>query len=417
MSHSQKIKFLLEDHDLDGLVKILRNSGDPVLRAEAAGALGELDDMEAVEALIRTALQDPDPAVQKAARSSLDLLLGSQADLAISTYCSGPPDRDAWLHVSEAASSIQPSAMGQSANGLDLKVRYLLSQGDLFGLVSLLRTKQGSGLRAQAAEALGKLGDLEATEFLVRAHLEDPDGEVRQAARQALHGLIGTQTGLAIASYRSTSHEPDEWLQDLSLDVAEEEEVDDETEWEEVDEKGEPDEASEDAPDLSDLVPPHDPVQARWDDENLDGLMAVLSHEIDPEMRLRAIQALRRSSDMRAISALAQTSLAGDDKRVREAARSILQERFGDDAEDIIESYRDELKLEDLDEDEESDGDEADETNSDQDYPGPLSTQSSSAYSDHAPVIQEGGLPWGLIGLVGLGILVILGVLFFLLTR
>ena len=80
MPSSSTVQRLKEDHDLEGLVSALRYQGDPILRGDAAVALGELDDLEAVEFLIRSFLEDPDPTVQKAARAALDSLVGSEAN-------------------------------------------------------------------------------------------------------------------------------------------------------------------------------------------------------------------------------------------------------------------------------------------------------------------------------------------------
>ena len=48
-------------------------------------------------------------------------------------------------------------------------IRSMLADRDLNALVAALRSPSDAGLRAQAARALGELGDIDATESLIRA--------------------------------------------------------------------------------------------------------------------------------------------------------------------------------------------------------------------------------------------------------
>jgi len=304
------------------------------------------------------------------------------------------------------------------------KIKFLLEYHDVNGLVNLLRDPQDPDLRGQAAEALGELDDMQAAEPLIRSILQDPDPAVQKTARASLENLIGSQASLAISAYRSGLDKSDPWLMETSSSDAGDAELDEEMEWEETEED---DESDEDADDLDEDgleslqdIPASDSAQTRWDEENLHGLILVLSHESDPAMRLRAIRALKNSSNMAAIAALAQTSLWGDDTSVRQAAYAALKERFGDDADSVIESYREggpEIEepeeADEFEETEELDA-EAEErpgSGARQDYSGPLPAQKPAGYSQHPPVIQEGGMPWGLIGIVGVGLLVVLGLI------
>ena len=416
MPGNQKIKIMLLDHDLAGLVKMLRNPIEPGQRVEAAEALGKLDDIEAVEPLIRATLQDPDAGVQKTARASLELLVGSQAPLAISTYRNGPPDPDPWLF--ELPGSIGQPGAGLKRLSVTTADKLLDFQSDMYGLVSLLRSPSDPATRIQAAQALGELGDLEATEFLARSFLQDPDLEVRDAAHLALKTLLGAQAEFAISSYRNGPQDSDAWLQDVSLAGGGNGAFENETEWVEVEEDEELAGQEEAETESAHGLPAANAAQARWDEENLPGLIAVLAHESDPGMRLKAIQVLQRSSDMRAISALAQTSLWGDDESVRQAARNALEDRFGDDSANIIESYREGgPEIEDIYPEEDDLGEETQETRPGLAYPEPLENAPASSYADHPPVIEEAGLPWVLIGMVGLGILLVAVVLIFLIVR
>ena len=408
MTSSPRIQWLKEDHDIEGLVRALRHPIDPILRAEAAKALAELDDLEAVEYLIRSTLEDPDSGVQKAARSALEDLIGAEANQAISSYRSGPPDPDPWLQDSLAEPTRKESAMDGLPSPVQqsFKIRSLKADGDLDGLVGWLRDPMDPMVREEAALALGELGNLDVTESLIRSHLEDPNEEVRKIARQALESLVGSQTDLAIAAYRSGPVETDPWLVDYS-DHAEEE-SDDEENWEEM--AG--DDLMENLAAEGDELRPElevDPERAQWDRQNLDGLIAVLRNENDPTLRLRAIQALQHSSNIHAISFLAQTALYNDDPDLRAAAQSALEARFGDDAPGIIEGYREaDLNKELLaDEDEEVDEEEEEPEESGSPF------QQSPSFQEYPQpqVIREDAMNWRLIlaaGLVVLGVAAII---------
>jgi len=396
---SRQIQWLIEDHDLQGLVRFLRHPFDPILRAEAAQALGELDDLEAVEPLIRSSLEDPDLAVQKAARSALDELIGSEAKQAIASYRSGPPEMDPWLldNLAEPTfiTPLQPNHT----------IRRLQSRRDLDGLVGWLRDPADPKVRQEAALALGEMGNLDATEWLIRAHIEDPNEEVRKTARQALDSLVGSQADLAISAYRSGPAETVPWL--LAQAALAEEPSENEEEWEELsgedlmdylDEAAAGDEGEDEQDeDLAD-VPEGDP----GDDESLHGLITVLQTSRDPALRQRAFQHLLRSHNIHAIWYLAQTALNSDDPEMRAAAQAALDERFGDQAGGILQGYKDgnleRVELDETDEDEEED-DEPEEAES------PFQPSPSLQNSPQPQVIREDTTNWRLVFVAGLVLL------------
>jgi len=418
MPTSSKIQRMKENHDLEGLVAAMRYPGDPILRNDAAKALGELDDLEAVESLIRAFLEDPDSTVQKSARAALDSLVGSEANLAISTYRSGPPDTEPWLQdgLVESSGNKEPADVFTSSDAQSYKIRSLKADRNLDGLIDCLRDPVDILMREEAALAIGELGNLDATDSLIRSHLEDPNEEVREVAYHALETLLGSQTDLAIATYRSGPLDSDPWLVDYSH--SDEIDADDDEEWDEVPS----DELMEYL--ASDRHKPHeeleiDPEQAKWDRQNLDGLIAVLRNEKDAALHLRAIQALQRSSNIRAISFLAQTALYNDDPTVRTAARNALETRFGDEAAGIIEGYRDAYNSEEEDLDDEDDFDEKDEEEEEdgepQDSGGLVQKAASFQEYGQPQVIQEEKINWRLVMVSGL-VLVAAAVVLLLLT-
>jgi len=241
-----------------------------------------------------------------------------------------------------------------------------------------IRYSQDPATRLKAARALGESDDIQAVPWLIRSVVEDPDPQVRQAARESLQNLIGAETDLALKTYRA-SPEEDAWL--VEPDEDEESEISE--------------------PDME-------------DDLYLSGLVTVLRSHADAEMRLKAIRQLQESSDLRVIAALSETVLWTDDETVREAARSSLEARFGEGTEEIIQSYQMQDYLE-----EEQDDDEDEEPQSYYGYgleQPPSSTRvqrhfraETTAPQPAEPVSKEEGTPWLLvvIGVVGVIVMVI----------
>ena len=409
MPSSSKIQFMKEDHDLEGLVGALRHPGDPILRSDAAKALGELDDLEAVEYLIRAFLQDPDTTVQKAALTALDSLIGSEANLVISTYRSGPPDPESWLQdgLVGATWKKEPVDVFASSDPQSYKIRSLKASRNLDGLIGCLRDPVDILMRDEAALAIGELGNLDGADPLIRSYLEDPNEEVRKVAYQALETLLGSQTDLAIATYRSGPVDSDPWLVDYSH--SDEIGAEDNEKWEEVASDELMEYLASDRDETNDKLEV-DPEQAQWDRQNLDGLIAVLRNEKDANLHLRAIQALQHSSNIRAISFLAQTALYNDDPTVRTAALTALETRFGDEAAGIIEGYRDVYNSDDEelgDEDNfeaEAEEDEEEEEEDGQSQDSGSAFQKAASFQEYGQpqVIREEKINWRLVLVAGL---------------
>lgn len=233
-----------------------------------------------------------------------------------------------------------------------------------------MRHPQDPDLRLKAAQALGESDDLDVLPLLIRAAVEDPDAQVRQAAIASLQNRIGAQADLAIQTYRADPDE-DAWLVDYEAD-------------DEEDDAGE---------------------LALEDEQYLVGLVLVLRSNPDRQMRLNAIRELQQSSDMRVIAALSETVLWTDDEDVRSAARASLEERFGEDVEGIIQSYQVEEDFEDEDRDEfvpDDDPVDAVEPPERFDHRQP----SSSTYLPVEPVSREEGTPWLLVGIGVVGVVI-----------
>ncbi len=244
-----------------------------------------------------------------------------------------------------------------------------------------LRHPHDPTLRLKAIQVLAEMDHVDHAPYLIRAAVEDPDPQVRTAARQALLNLVGAETDLAIQTYRSAPDE-DPWLVE---------------------------QAEEDEADLS-----------FEDDQYLAGLITVLRNHPDAQMRLKAIAEMKQNSDMRVIAALAETVLWTDDPDVRQAARQSLEARFGEETEEIIQSYQVQDYLEQQEEDEEDEGewedgpeeDGAEET----EQPAPVEARwhaPTVSPASASQVVRNEGFPWllvviAVVGIVGMVIVILL---------
>lgn len=206
------------------------------------------------------------------------------------------------------------------------KIRSLLKDKDLDGLIEVLRHPANADWRIQAAQALAELENVDAAESLMRAILEDPDPAVQTAARQTLQQLLGSQTEMALTVHRSGPPFQEAWLMAApkGTENGEDEAGTEDENWEgEEQESGAEDEQS----DLSDV--------------EVDSYIRIALYESNVSTRLRAIHALADSDNLQATYALARMALWGDTRILRNAARYALEKRYGDQTEEILSSYQD----------------------------------------------------------------------------
>jgi hypothetical protein len=299
------------------------------------------------------------------------------------------------------------------------QIQWLKDDHNLQGLEKVLRHPSDPTLRAEAAQALGELDDLEAVEMLIRSSLEDPDLGVQKAARGALDNLIGSEAQQAINAYRSTPA-ADPWLL-TDLGQASEETGADE-EWEEISgeelvdylESGEEgEEGGEEETDELEDVPEGD----LGDEDSLRGLTTVMQTHKDPAVRLRALQLLGRSRNIHAVWYLAQTALYNEDSELKASAQAMLEERFGDRTAAILEGYKDgdlERDLE-LEEDEDDEGEEYEE---EVEQPESPFQRSPSLQDVRQPqVIQEDSMHWRLVFVAVLAVLGVVAIILLLSLR
>lgn len=253
-------------------------------------------------------------------------------------------------------------------------------------LSRMLRHPTDPDQRLRAARALGEQDDLEAAPLLIRAVVEDPDAQVRAAALDSLRNLIGAESDLAVRTYRAQPDD-DPWLVDLDPDGEDE-----------IQEAG----------------------LSFEDDQELSGLVSVLRNHPDARMRLKAVHLLANTSDLRVIAALAETVLWTDDADVRQAAYQSLQQRFGEETDDIIRTYQvyeeddlpEEAETDDwnLAEDSYNPDEDTTDAGDDQRWQAPVSSPVTASQ-----VVHEEGFPWLLAAAAAAGLLLVV-VLILLLT-
>jgi HEAT repeat protein len=367
----------LEDYTIEELITILRGR-DVQKRAAAAVELGQRNDTGAVESLIRACNEDPDGSVRKAARSALDDLLGTEAELAISAYGSDAEPDDAWIRAGEIREKAVPWNQ--------VKTEPKLKDTSFDELIQYLRG-QDSQRRAEAAVELGSRHDTRAVEFLIRSFQEDPNEDVQDAAYEALEDLLGTQAKTAIEAFESDPETDGEWI------IPEEEPP----AWEE--------ETS---------------LPSVWDEEDLVGFISVLRAGGDPAVRVRAIQELKTIRDMRAVDAIALTAVWSNDETVQSEAQKAMEDLFGDETERVMASYQQHGMLVDNEEDlqaeedglepeEDGESSEIDET----ERKGWISTPAAQNLGVE-PVIKEEKAGMGAVVLIGV---ILLALIVYLLLR
>lgn len=373
------IQTLQAHQDKDGLIRILRNPYDALSRAEAARALGELQDMDTVESLSRSTLEDPEETVREAARSALKNILGGQSDMVLESYRGSYDEEEPWLVESEEDEeeytylesdaekdgSFSESLDEQTFNdtegasvlqkirsyeNISANIPQLVDVGDLEGLEKVLRNPYDLEQRTKAARGMADLYNMDAVESLARAALQDPEPSVRSEAEAALKILVGNQSSYILDTYRSELDDLGPWL----------------------------------------LEEPHPQDQkttnTSWNRADMIGLIMVLRHESSTKIRLKAIKAISSMKDsMEVLDTLAELVLWSSDPAVKAAARAELEEVYGQDTDEFIKSLR---TRPDTEEDEEDEYDEEEQEEVATIQPQPVRQSSFSDQKLSSPVMQ-----------------------------
>ena len=351
-----RIERLKETGNTAGLIAVLRLADAPgALRARAADALGELLEIDTTESLVRAYLEDHAQEVKDAAHQALVELHGDQLKLVLSSYRGAAWPDDPWL-VSAPQSNLEKD-----------RIARLTETENTAGLIAVLRLADAPpSLRARAADALGELLEINTTESLVRACLEDPVQEVKDAAYRSLQALHGQQTGLVLSSYRGAAWSDDPWLLSSDTDV------------EHL--------LTQNPGKLLAEVTAGD--QADTPDEiDFGGLISILRGDSPTDKRARAARLLQYSTDARAVEWLLVTALEDDEAPVRIAASETLEAMFPGYAGQMLHDYAEQAEdEEDWEQDEEEDD--------------TFSYHPAQADLTPSMMRESTGSPWVFIGLV-----------------
>ena len=243
MPRKPDVEELRKDKDLEGLMAALRYPGSASIRAQAAQALGQLNNSLAVESLIRFMRLDPAAEVQVMARQALEEMFGANAQNVIRAY---PiyPDEAPWIvettaGVPEADTEFEAEGDEEEQDEEDQDEEEPDEQengwtaDDLGPLVTVLRSERDPRMRLRAARALGQLGatNIHAVEALSATALWGERPSIRAAALQALVKIYGDEeTDRLLETFQEMhSLQPDSQAE-LEADQGEEDEIEEEPE-------------------------------------------------------------------------------------------------------------------------------------------------------------------------------------------
>ncbi|QGA83814.1 HEAT repeat domain-containing protein [Halomicrobium sp. LC1Hm] len=188
---------LERDGEVQEIIRTLRESDNPKVRARAAELLGNFpnhdDRRDVVNALVEAA-QGEDSRIAATAVDSLDELGGDAIEQLIADMAGVDfgDDGAEWVRAkafTQALDEDVPELRMAAANGLGQ-----LEQADTVGPLSNCFDDDDPRVRARAARACGKIGDPRAVDPL-ESLLRDPKAAVRREAADAL-GSIGNRQAL-----------------------------------------------------------------------------------------------------------------------------------------------------------------------------------------------------------------------------
>jgi HEAT repeat protein len=262
-------------------------------------------------------------------------------------------------------------------------IEMLKSDQDIEGLEEALRYPGDPDLRIKAAKVLGELDSLSSVESLARSNLEDPEPKVKAAAHDALIVLLGNKADSTITYYRKLGAYPEPWIMEdhRPVQIKTQEEV-----FPDIDE--------------NDLEEVEDAEEAHSDAE-INALVTIIQSRSDTNLKLKAIRELAKKPDMNSVGALVWIAKWDDETPIQSAAVAALKQLYGDDYEQVVNSYIDgEADSEDEEEDEEE---------------IPQSTPIQLVDQTNIPVLQEEKS--GVLQVVLIGILVLILVVIFYLLK
>lgn len=294
------------------VLKEIRCEKDPQHRIDAAKyILDNSDNPERITTLVNCVLYDPLPEVRTQVKAMLFELYGNELETILKVEgVDGIPMEDPWIIP---CSLVKISQMKPSSIPRYEDIEAFVADKDIDGLHDALRDPLDVLHRVSAVRALVRCNNEGSPEMLARAVLHDPDENVQQMAYQALYELIGDEKAEALMEKIGAllMDEDEEWL--LTADYYDEYQHSLENEEQE-----------------GSLFGINKADQTR-------GLINLFTGERDPQKRIVIIDTLAQSNDFNANDAIARVGLFDGDKRVREHAKSVLENRLGENLDEFLE--------------------------------------------------------------------------------
>lgn len=342
----------------ENALRELRCEANAQHRLEAAKyLLDKSENPERIAYLVNCVLYDPLPEVKTQVKSLLHEVYGNELESIIKIEGQdGTPIENPWM----VPCSLVKTNLKKAANLPYLDdIEALVAAKDVEGLHDTLRDPLDVIHRLVAIQALLKCNNEATPEMLARAVLHDPDENVQQQAYQALYKLIGDDKAEALLEKIGTlmMDEDEKWL--LTPDYFDE--------YQHSLEQNDQD------------ISPFGINKA----DQIRGLINLFTNERNSQRRMAIIDALAQSNDFNANDAIARVGLFDADKSVREYAKSVLENRLGENLEEFLEHVYATASPFVADPEDESDEDEVEE-------PPKKYDDFSSKISQQEPVVSEG---------------------------
>ncbi len=290
----------------------LRCEKDPQHRIEAARFLLEkTENPERIAYLVNCILYDPLAEVRSQVKSMLFEVYGNELESIIKFEGQdGTPIENPWM----MPCSLVKVNLNRSTSLPDFEdIKALVAAKDVDGLHDVLRDPLDVGHRMSAIQALMTCNNEGTSEMLARAVLHDPDENVQQQAYQSLYELIGDEKAEAL-------------LEKIGALIMDEDEP-----WLLT-----PDYFDEYLNSLEKKEQEFSPFGINKADQTR-GLINLFTSERNPQRRTAIIDALAQSTDFNANDAIARVGLFDADKTVREYAKTVLENRLGENLDDFLE--------------------------------------------------------------------------------
>lgn len=372
------------------VLKEIRCEKDPQHRIKAARyILDNFDNTDRIATLVNCVLYDPLPEVRIQVKALLFELYGNELENILKIEgLDGTPMEVPWIIP---CSLVKISQMKPSSFPKFEDIEAFVADKDIDGLHDALRDPLDVLHRVSAVRALLKCNNEGSPEMLARAVLHDPDENVQQQAYQALYELIGDEKAEALLEKIGAliMDEDEKWL--LTPDYFDEYQHSLENEDQDVS-----------------LFGINKADQTR-------GLINLFTGERDPQKRMVIIDTLAQSNDFNVNDAIARVGIFDGDKRVREHARAVLENRLGENLDEFLEHVYATASpyVADPEDDNEDEEDEEDE-----EIEEPVKTKAISDFSaqlnEQEPVVSEGSSFNPMILVAGL---VVLALVLFLILR